>query len=76
VILDRQPDGGFHASCPALKGCHSQGDSLEETIGNMREAIEAYLESIEAHGDAIPRDEFLIARLRSPYDQAAERFGP
>lgn len=60
VILERQPDGGFHAYCPALKGCHSQGYSVEETIDNMREAIEAYLESVEAHGEPIPREDLLI----------------
>ncbi len=60
IILDRQPDGGFHVYCPALKGCHSQGDSLDEAIDNMREAIEACLESIEAHGEPIPREELLI----------------
>lgn len=50
VILERQPDGGYHAYCPALKGCRSQGDSLDETIENTREALEAYIESVEAHG--------------------------
>ncbi len=60
IILDREPDGGFHTYCPALKGCHSQGDSLDEAVENMREAMEAYLESVEAHGDPIPREDLLI----------------
>ncbi|MCK4660322.1 MAG: type II toxin-antitoxin system HicB family antitoxin [Phycisphaerae bacterium] len=60
VILEREADGGFHAFCPALKGCHSQGDSLDEAVANIREAIEAYLESIEAHGETIPREDILI----------------
>ena len=54
MILEGQPDGGFHAYCPALKGCHSQGDSLDEAARNMREAIEAYIESMEAHNEPIP----------------------
>ncbi len=60
IILEREADGGFHAFCPTLKGCHSQGDSLDEAIANIREAIEAYLESITAHGEPIPREDLLI----------------
>ncbi|MFM6008641.1 MAG: type II toxin-antitoxin system HicB family antitoxin, partial [Sphaerospermopsis kisseleviana] len=40
--------GGYHAFCPVLKGCHSQGDSFEETIENITEAIELYIESLIA----------------------------
>jgi len=60
IILEPEADGGFHAYVPALKGCHSQGDSLNEAIDNIREAIEGYLESIEAHGEPIPREDLLI----------------
>ena len=60
IILEREPDGGFHAYCPTLKGCHSQGDSLDEAIDNIREAIEIYLESVEAHGEPIPQEYLLI----------------
>ena len=60
IILERQADGGFHAFCPALKGCHSQGDSQEEAMDNIREAIQAYLESVKAHGEPIPQEDFLI----------------
>ena len=60
IILEREADGGFHAYCPALRGCHSQGDSLDEAIENMREAIGVYLESVEAHGEPIPREDLLI----------------
>ncbi len=60
IILEREADGGFHASCPALKGCHSQGDSLDETVEHMREAIEAFIESVEAHGEEVPREDLLI----------------
>ncbi len=60
IIFDREPEGGYHAYCPALKGCHSQGDTLDEATNNIREAMAAYLESVEAHGEAIPREDFLI----------------
>ena len=48
VILEKEHDGGYHAFCPILKGCHSQGDSFEEAIDNITEAIELYIESLKA----------------------------
>jgi predicted RNase H-like HicB family nuclease len=47
VILEKESDGGYHAFCPILKGCHSQGDSFEEAIANIKEAIELYIESLQ-----------------------------
>ncbi|WP_045220261.1 type II toxin-antitoxin system HicB family antitoxin [Desulfonatronum thioautotrophicum] len=45
VLLRPDPeDGGYNVSCPALPGCHSQGDSVEEALANIHEAIELCLE--------------------------------
>jgi len=63
VILEPQSDGGFHVFCPALPGCHSEGDSLEESLHNIKEAVEVYLESLKAHGEEPPREDFLIKPL-------------
>ena len=41
---------GYYAYCPELPGCHSQGDTLEEAIANIKEAIELYLETLTADG--------------------------
>jgi predicted RNase H-like HicB family nuclease len=60
VILERQPDGGFHVSCPALPGCHSEGDTLDEALANAKEAIAVYIESLQAHGEALPVEDILI----------------
>ena len=48
AILEREDDGGYHAFVPALPGCHTQGDTLEEAVENVREAMEVYLESLRA----------------------------
>lgn len=45
VIFEQEEDGGYHAFCPMLKGCHSQGDTFEETLENITEAIELYVDS-------------------------------
>lgn len=39
-------ENGFYAWCPELKGCQSQGTTLEEAIANIKEAIELYLETL------------------------------
>src|SRR5438067_56807 len=61
IILDRQPDGGFHAYCPALRGCHSQGDSLEEATDNMREADGAL------HGEPPMRQRAVLDALEARF---------
>jgi predicted RNase H-like HicB family nuclease len=55
VLLEKESDGGYHAFCPILKGCHSQGDSFEEAIDNITEAIELYIESLKAENLSIPK---------------------
>ena len=54
VIIEQDEDGIFVAQVPTLPGCISQGESRREAINNVREAIQLYLESLEAHDDAIP----------------------
>jgi predicted RNase H-like HicB family nuclease len=60
AIFEAQPDGGYHAFCPALPGCHSEGDTLDQAIENIREAATVYLESMAAHGEALPVEDILI----------------
>jgi predicted RNase H-like HicB family nuclease len=45
VIVEKD-EHGFYVSCPELKGCQSQGATLEEAIANIKEAIERYLETV------------------------------
>ncbi len=47
VVLEPSEDGGFTVYVPALPGCISEGDSVEEALANIREAIELYLEPVE-----------------------------
>ena len=54
VLMEAEEEGGFHISCPALKGCHSQGETQEEALANIREAIAVYLESAQAEGLSLP----------------------
>lgn len=56
VFYEAAWEGGYVAFVPALPGCHTQGETLEETEQNIREAIEVYLESLMVHGEPIPRE--------------------
>lgn len=60
IILEHQPDGGYHVSCPALPGCRTEGDSLDEALSNMKEAIELYIESLKAHGEDVPTEDLMF----------------
>ena len=56
VVLEQEPDEGFVASVPALPGCVSQGDTREDALRNIREAIELYVEDCRESGDPIPSE--------------------
>ena len=45
-ILIEKDDDGYFAYCPELPGCHSQGDTFEKVMANIREAAELYLETL------------------------------
>jgi len=45
IVIERD-DHGYYAYCPELEGCQTQGDSFEEVMDNIREAIELYLETL------------------------------
>ncbi len=54
VTIQPDEDGVFIAEVPALPGCITQGATRQEALANAKEAIELYIESLEAHGDPIP----------------------
>ena len=47
VVLEPSEDGGYTVYVPSLPGCISEGDTVEEALANIREAIELYLEPVE-----------------------------
>jgi len=54
ITLESDEDGFIVASCPVLRGCHSQGKTKEEAIANITEAIRGYIASMRKHGEPIP----------------------
>ncbi len=58
AVIFRGEDGYWVAECPSLPGCVSQGTTKAEAIANIREAIEGWIETMRAHGQPIPEEDF------------------
>jgi len=57
VILESNESGGYTVTVPLLPGCISEGDTKQEALANIKEAIELYIESLQADGEPIPTEE-------------------
>ena len=53
-IVIEADDDGYFVSCPALQGCYSQGDTYEEAIENIKDAIRLHIEDRVANGEEVP----------------------
>ncbi len=56
VVIEKDEDGYF-AYCPTLQGCYTQGDTYEEALANIRDAIQLHIADRQASGEAIPEVE-------------------
>lgn len=54
VVLEPSKDGGYSVYVPSLPGCVSEGDSYQEALDNIREAIRGWLEVAQEFGDDLP----------------------
>ena len=59
IVLEPSDEGGYTVLVPALPGCISEGDTREEALRNIREAIELYLEPVEDDQTFAPNAELL-----------------
>lgn len=65
ILIHQDDDGGFWSEIPALSGCFSQGETIEETIQNTREAIEAHIQCLKEDNEPVPHeDNLVISRIR------------
>ena len=63
VLFEPQPEGGFTVHVPALPGCITEGETIEEARRMAADAIRAYCESLLADGEPIPPDVAEAPRL-------------
>jgi len=64
VIIEKDEDGFFVADCPDLAGCHTQGRTLEEAIGNIRDAIKLNLKILRKEKQEIPQLKPVFLKVR------------
>lgn len=58
VIVFRGEDNYWIAECPSLPGCISQGESKEEALTNIKEAIKGYIEALKEDNLPVPEEKF------------------
>ena len=65
ILVYRAEEGGFWAEVPALPGCYSQGETIEETMENAKQAIETHIVALKEGGEEIPiEEEFVIGKVK------------
>ena len=65
ILIHQAEEGGYWSEVPALPGCYSQGETIDETLRNTKEAIEAYLHVLKEDQVSAPVEESLfIGKVR------------
>ena len=54
ILLNKEEAGGYMVTVPALPGCITQGDTIDEALAMAKEAIELYVEELQSRGETIP----------------------
>lgn len=54
ILIEDLEDGGYTVEVPSLPGCISEGNTVEEALENVKDAIQGYIESLEADGLPVP----------------------
>jgi predicted RNase H-like HicB family nuclease len=60
ILIHQAEEGGFWSEVPALPGCYSQGESIDETLQNTKEAIEAHLLALREDQVVAPVEESIF----------------
>jgi predicted RNase H-like HicB family nuclease len=64
VVVHPAEEGGYWVDVPALPGCYSQGETADEALAGIREAIEAHIEAMREEGQPIPDERgFVIQQV-------------
>ncbi len=64
IVVHPDDSGGFWTEVPALPGCGSQGETVEEAIEMTKDAIEGFLASMAKHGEVPPEERNVVVRVR------------
>ena len=68
VIVHEAEEGGYWVEAPALPGCYSQGETLDDALDNVKEAIALYLEALMDDDMRIPMDSDVAFHVAVPVE--------
>ncbi len=60
VVVHSAEEGGYWVDVPSLPGCFSQGETIDEAMNNVREAIELHIQGLKDEGQVVPKEEGLV----------------
>ena len=60
IVHPDETDGGFWTEGPALPGCDSQGETVDEAVESTKDAIKGYIESLKKHGEMRPAEKTVV----------------
>lgn len=60
VVVHSAEEGGYWVDVPSLPGCFSQGETIDEAMNNVKEAIELHIQGLKDEGQEIPKEEDLV----------------
>lgn len=63
VLQPNDPEKGYTVTVPALPGCISCGDTLEEALENIKDAVALYIQDCIKHGEPVPEDRDIIVKV-------------
>ena len=63
VVIEEADEGGYNITVPALDGCFTQGDSMDEALDNAKEAIICYLEGLEKLNEIKTKPELVVKEV-------------
>ena len=63
VFLEEAEEGGYVVTCPVLPGCVSEGETREEALANIKDAIEGYLTTLRRHGQSAPKVQVDVVKV-------------
>ena len=64
IIIEECEEGGYFAECPAFPGCHVEGETYEQTIAEIKEAVKNFIEDYRIRKEKLPADNFLVASIQ------------
>jgi antitoxin HicB len=64
VLEPNDPEEGYTVTVPALPGCVSCGDTVEEALENIKDAISLYIQDSLKHGEALPEDGDVVVQVK------------